>query len=75
MYGNGDTSGNPAPVVDQLTGKVWLLFCRNLGDGNESLICQGKAPRTVWLTSSKDDGATWLEPEEITDEVKLANWT
>ncbi len=75
VYGNGDTSGNPAPVVDQLTGKVWLLFCRNLGDGHESLICQGKAPRTVWLTSSKDDGATWLEPEEITDEVKLANWT
>ena len=30
VYGNGDTSGNPAPVVDQLTGKVWLLFCRNL---------------------------------------------
>ncbi|MBI2191462.1 MAG: exo-alpha-sialidase [Planctomycetes bacterium] len=70
-----NTAGNPAPVVDAATGTVWLLFCKNLGDGAESLIIEGKAPRTVWVTSSRDDGTTWSGPREITSSVKRPGWT
>ena len=47
----GDTEGNPVPVVDRQTGKIVLLFCHNLGDGGETLISQGQAPRLVWMTN------------------------
>lgn len=65
-----DTDGNPAAVVDSDTGTIWLVFCQNFADGPENLIVEGKAPRTVWVTSSKDDGETWDAPREITDDVK-----
>ena len=39
------------------------------------MIRGGKAPRTVWLTHSNDDGATWAEPIEITSSVKEPSWT
>ena len=69
------TCGNPCPVVDSATGTIWLPFCKNLADGGQQLIMAGKAPRTVWVTKSVDDGATWTEPEEITDDVKDPAWT
>ncbi|MBL7041135.1 MAG: exo-alpha-sialidase [Pirellulaceae bacterium] len=71
----GMTSGNPCPVVDHRTGRILLSFCRNLADGPESMICEGKAPRTVWLTHSDDDGATWSTPRQITDQTKDPTWT
>ena len=71
----GWVCGNPAPVQDRETGRVWLLFCKNLRDGDETMICEGKAPRTVWLTYSDDDGATWAEPQEITADVKPEGWS
>ena len=67
--------GNPAPVVDHTTGTIWLLFCKNRRDGNEQMICEGRAPRTVWVTLSEDDGATWAEPKEITANVKPPEWS
>ncbi len=70
-----DTDGNPAPVLDKETGIIWLLFCRNRADGAEDLIIEGKAPRTVWVTSSEDEGETWAEPKEITADVKDPSWT
>jgi len=69
------TYGNPCPVVDRETGTIWLPFCKNLADGNEDLITQGKAPRTVWITHSNDEGTTWAEAEEITAAVKDPSWT
>jgi sialidase-1 len=69
------TCGNPCPVVDRETGTIWLPFNKNLAAGNETLITGGKAPRTVWLTHSTDDGASWAEPVEITDSVKKPEWT
>jgi len=69
------TCGNPCPVVDQNSGTIWLPFCKNLGEGDQILIMEGKAPRTVWMTSSADNGATWTEPEEITKDVKDSSWT
>ena len=70
-----DTDGNPAPVLDRDTGIVWLLFCKNFADGPENLIVEGKAPRTVWVTCSRDEGESWAEPREITGEVKDPSWT
>ena len=72
---DGWVCGNPAPVVDRDTGRIWLPFCKNLRDGDETMICQGKAPRTVWITYSDDDGASWAEPREITQSVKLTEWS
>lgn len=64
---DGDmTCGNPCPVVDRDTGIVWLPFQKN--------PYHQSTPRTVWLTHSKDDGASWAETQEITHEVKLPGW-
>lgn len=71
----GMTCGNPAPVLDRTTGTIWLPFCKNRADGDESLIRQGLAPRTVWITHSTDDGETWADPVEITADVKRTGWT
>jgi sialidase-1 len=71
----GMTCGNPAPVLDRHTGTIWLPFCKNEAEGGEARIRAGKAPRTAWLTHSQDDGATWVEPVEITAGVKDPTWT
>jgi sialidase-1 len=72
-----DTIGNPAPVVDRKTGAIILLLTRNPGKATERQIIDGAASgtRTVWLSRSADDGATWTQPEEITSSVKLPEWT
>lgn len=69
------TCGNPCPVVDCETGVIWLPFCKNQAAGDENLITQGKAPRTVWITHSVDDGQSWAQPVEITAAVKKPEWT
>ncbi len=72
-----DTIGNPAPVVDQRTGEILLLLTRNPGRTVEREIIDTGAggTRTVWITRSKDDGATWAPLEEITASVKKPEWT
>ncbi len=70
----GWVCGNPAPVWDRETGMVWLLFCKNRHDQVEQQINQGHAQRTVWAMSSLDHGETWTRPDEITADVKLADW-
>ncbi len=72
---SGMTCGNPCPVVERQTGAIFLPFCKNLADGDETMICAGKAPRTVWITHSLDDGQSWSEPHEITASVKDPQWT
>lgn len=61
----GDTAtitiGNPVPVVDRQTGRIWLAFCRNNS--------------RVFVTWSDDDGQTWAERQEITADVKRAEWS
>ncbi len=62
IYDSGEqTVGNPAPVQDRDTGRIWLPFCID----ND----------TVWVTYSDDDGVTWSSPREITKDVKPAGWT
>lgn len=74
---NGNTCGNPCPIVDRTTGVVWLLMTWNRGDDRESAINAGTSTdtRRVFVTSSADDGVTWDEPREITAGVKPPEWT
>ncbi|HNR42833.1 MAG TPA: sialidase family protein [Bacteroidales bacterium] len=69
--------GNPAPVQDVVTGKIFLLSTWNLGSDNEPDIIKGKSmdTRRIFLLISSDDGRTWSEPSEITGSVKQTNWT
>ncbi len=55
------TIGNPCPVVDAATGTVWMLFCRDNVD--------------VFVTHSFDNGLTWSDPVDITEDVKKKAWT
>lgn len=72
-----DTIGNPCPVQERSTGVIWLPLTRNPGDRIEKQIraAEPGATRTVWITSSRDDGATWAQPAEITATVKRDDWT
>jgi sialidase-1 len=72
-----NTCGNPCPVVDRDTGTIWLLMTRNFGVDHESKIIDGTAQgtRTVWVSKSADEGATWSAPLEITRDVKKPSWT
>jgi sialidase-1 len=68
--------GNPAPVVDETTGDVWLLMTWNPGADGEREINNGtnKDTRRVFIAHSADDGVTWATPQDITASVKKAEW-
>ncbi len=72
-----NTCGNPCVVVDESTGVVWLLLTHNLGGDSEDQINDQTSvgTRTVWVTSSSDNGLTWAVPIEITSSTKLPSWT
>jgi len=54
------TIGNACPVVDESTGYIWLIFC--------------KQNDRVFKMHSVDNGESWTTPVEITKDVKLAGW-
>lgn len=74
--GGGDTIGNPCPVEDRATGVIWLPLTRNPGRLTQAEIEKSPASgtRTVWITSSSDDGKTWAKLSEITRAVKDPGW-
>jgi sialidase-1 len=77
LWSDGEnTCGNPAPVVDQITGKIWLLMTWNDGADKEDAIGYQKArdTRRVFVTHSADDGLSWTKPQEITASVKKPEW-
>jgi sialidase-1 len=73
----GSTCGNPCPVVDRDTGVIWLLMTWNRGDDLEGQIIDQTSvdTRRVYVTHSEDGGQSWAPPQEITHDVKLADWT
>jgi sialidase-1 len=78
VWNDGEnTCGNPAPVVDRKTGKIFLLSTWNLGTDHEPAIINGtsKDTRRVFVLSSSDDGNTWSTAREITKDVKKPDWT
>lgn len=62
VYGESGfiTIGNPVPLVDKHTGRVWLFFCRDNKD--------------VLVTYSDDEGVTWQSPIDLTSTLKLDDW-
>jgi sialidase-1 len=66
------TCGNPAPLVDRDTGRIWMVGCHSLDVDTQKVIQAGKARRgrTVWTLYSDDHGKTWSNPVEITSSVK-----
>ncbi len=71
--GGGDTHGNPAPVVDRTTGRVLLAETFNTGrtDGKN---CDIPCDRTPHLQHSDDDGRTWSQPRDLSEEILPDNW-
>jgi sialidase-1 len=71
-----NTIGNPCPVVDRETGTIWLLLTRNHGQDRQQEIEAGtsREPRTVWACHSRDDGATWTKPSEISRTTRQPDW-
>ncbi len=67
--------GNPAPVIDQRTGRIVLPLTKNSRWTDENAIHRREGTRTAWLTYSDDDGLTWTEPREITVQVSKPEWT
>lgn len=69
--------GNPAPVQDAKTGKIFLLSTWNLGSDHEPQIIsqESRDTRRIYILESADDGLTWSAPVEITTSVKLNDWT
>jgi sialidase-1 len=72
-----NTCGNPCPVVDPSTGRIWLPLTWNLGSDVERTIANrtSRDTRRVYLTWSDDDGATWAKPVDMTSQLKKPEWT
>ena len=73
----GNVAGNPCPVVDQSTGRIWSLHTWNSSKVHEGDIRAGygEDSRRIFVTYSDDDGKTWSPPKEITRAVKLEHWS
>ncbi|KOG21894.1 exo-alpha-sialidase [Streptomyces viridochromogenes] len=71
--GNGDTHGNPAPIVDRETGRILLAETYNTGR-TDSGSCSVPCDRTPHLQYSDDDGLTWSEPRDLSAQILPADW-
>lgn len=72
--------GDPAILVDQATGRIWIaaLWLHGKGTqmawwGSEQGISPEKTGQFV-LAYSDDEGETWSEPVSITSQVKNPEW-
>ncbi|WP_027341065.1 sialidase family protein [Hamadaea tsunoensis] len=66
--GNGETHGNPVPIVDRRTGRIVLVSTHN-----GAAPCPNGCDRDPYVTYSDDDGATWSPEREMT-EGKRPEW-
>jgi sialidase-1 len=71
-----DFIGNPAPVVDPATGRLVVLALAKDGDDTEVEILTGTGDSTnrPLLLTSDDDGETWTDPVDISDQAKQPEW-
>ncbi|MCH9790158.1 MAG: glycoside hydrolase [Planctomycetes bacterium] len=78
LWNDGEhTCGNPCPVVDQSTGRIWLPLTWNHGKDHEKQIKEktSRDTRRVYMSFSDDDGVSWKTPYEITKTTKKLEWT
>jgi sialidase-1 len=72
--------GDPAILVDEKTGTIWIVAAWTHGMGNgrawvNSMDGNGlETTAQLVLTKSIDDGRTWSEPINITEQVKNPSW-
>ena len=69
--------GNPSATIDPKTGRIILTATWNHGKDHEYQILNGtsKYTRRPFVMFSDDDGLTWSEPVDITEQVKDPSWT
>ena len=75
VSGGGNTVGNPCPIYDAQTGRLFLIYNANDAARPEGMILRGEGPRTVSVVYSDDEGETWSAPRDITAAVKPDDWT
>lgn len=72
--------GDPAVLVDENTGEIFVVAVWTYGLGNGrawNQVGDGFSPETtaqLMMVSSKDDGRTWSAPRNITAQVKRQDW-
>ncbi|OLF12158.1 laminin G [Actinophytocola xinjiangensis] len=71
--GGGDTHGNPVPIVDRVTGRIFLFTTYNAGRDDDG-PCDTPCTRTPHLQYSDDDGRSWSDPVDLSDQVKRPDW-
>ncbi|MFV0268423.1 MAG: exo-alpha-sialidase [Draconibacterium sp.] len=71
-----NTCGNPCPVVDESTGRIWLFLTWNKGEDHESAIIHktSSSPRIPYACYSDDDGKTWSEPLNLDKPCRDDSW-
>lgn len=77
VWNDGDnTCGNPCPVVDAKTGRIWLFMTWNDGRDNEKSIIGKKSlySRKPFMCWSDDDGKSWSEPADMSATCKDTTW-
>ena len=75
---NYDGIGDPAILVDQRTGTIWVAA--TWSHGNRSWRGSGpginpEATGQLMLVKSIDDGLTWSDPINITAQIKRPEWS
>ncbi len=70
-----DAAMDPTPVVDEITGRVWLFYeVWPQGWDNNPVAGLSYPSTTIWAQYSDDNGINWSSPRDITAQVKLADW-
>ena len=72
--------GDPSILVDTKTNTVWVVAAWTHGMGNQRAWWSSHQGMSMYTTAqlmmakSTDDGKTWSEPINITEQVKLPEW-
>ena len=71
-----NTCGNPCPVVDHESGRIWLFMTWNDGKDHENDVIRRTARNTriPYLCYSDDDGQTWSKPVDLNLTCKDPSW-
>ncbi|SMP52036.1 sialidase-1 [Neorhodopirellula lusitana] len=64
--------GNPCPLVDRQSGRVYLFFCSS--SHSEREVLNGTGARDVYMMTSDDDGQSWSLPTNISTMAKKPSW-
>lgn len=71
-----DVAGNPCPIVNKLTGRIFLLMTWNKNKDTEYDIMTGNSEnvRIPYICHSDDDGLTWSKPKDISETTRGKTW-